>query len=377
MPSQAEYGDTTIETAIVVDVDIRRWTVDLGTQHSDKPLFGVPWASPYLHQESGEGFLFMPEVGAQCLLCTPSDGGNSPFIIGYLPIPKKDSYRSNRIDMNPGDMGFMTRDGNFVLARRGGVVQIGSTQIAQRLYIPVNNTIRDFAENYSLTTFGGEMVWEVDDQQDVDGKAPSRYVLRAKEFAEDSKEGKEYFPVVMTIGRTPTGADKTKRGGEQNLKDSGLENVGLPLVELDITPASGPGLNVAIDGSGNIYMKSSGSGRWDYNKDLVYNIGRNRTTTVSGTDTIKAKERVEEYETHRMTYTTSREKGTSKEINVSSAAVGNLDVGSHPAVLGGTRFLDAFSTPGLFIAPSGPVTLGPGFIKAMSTLFSKSMKVGE
>lgn len=382
MPSQESYTETVIETGIIVDIDLRRWTVDIGTQHSDKQLFGVPWLSPYLHPENGEGFHLVPELGAQCLVCTPSDGENSPFIIGYLPVPKGDAYRSNRINMNPGDMGMYTRDGNFMLVRRGGVVQIGATQIAQRMYIPVNNLIRDFAENYSLTTFGGELVWETDRQATKNNQTPTRYVLRAKQYAEEANGGEEYFPVVLTVGTTQAGDSKTKRPGQDNLKNSGLENASAPLVELDISVPGQPSFNMAFDGNGNFYAKVGGSGRWDFEKDLVLNIKRNRTVNVTGTDSLEAQTRRVKVTTHELEYQTSSEKGRTKKIDASAVLMGNLATPTFPVVLG--PLLTAALGSGALVAtmptPAGPVPLpvvpGPNFA-SLQNAFSLSVKASK
>ena len=84
--AQEFFEDTVIETAVVIDVNMQKWTVDVATQYSEKNLYSVPWSLPYLHPENGEGILFVPEIGTQCLLCTPSDGEEAPFIIGFLPI---------------------------------------------------------------------------------------------------------------------------------------------------------------------------------------------------------------------------------------------------------------------------------------------------
>lgn len=354
------YGPTTIETAVITNVDMAKWTVDVATQYSSKQLTGIPWCSPYLHHESGEGYLLVPEVDAQCLLCTPSDGESSPFILGYLPIPKGDSYRSNRIDMNPGDMGLMTRDGNYMILRRGGVVQIGATQIAQRLYIPIANTIRDFAQNYSLTTFGGECVWEVDADRTEQEKTPTRWKLRAKQFAEDTLNSKEYYPVEICVGRTLPNGDPNKKAGEQNLKSSQLANTDTPLLEVTVALQNESGFQFAVDGRGNFFVHSGGSSRWDFEKDLVYNVKGNRTVTVSGIDKVKAVTRIEEYEQQQMKANSSSENidGT-KTIAAKSVLLGNLSSGSLDGVVLGNALLFWLSQGALVVPGAGTVTLNP------------------
>ncbi len=378
--AQEFFEDTVIETAVVIDVNMQKWTVDVATQYSEKNLYSVPWSLPYLHPENGEGILFVPEIGTQWLLCTPSDGEEAPFIIGFLPIPIGDSYRSNRIDMNPGDMGIMGRDGNYALLRRGGVVQIGSTNVAQRMYIPVANTIRDFAQNYSLTTFGGELVWEVDEDQETAGQTPTRYILRAKDFAERASGGSEYFPIVLNIGDTPTNADKTKRSGENNLASSQLDGTGKPLFELSVKVPNQTEFNIAIDGDGNVFAKA-GAVEWDLERDLIYTVRGNRKVLVEGDDHLTVfGDRVEEMQSHSVKYTTSLEKGQSKKIDAEQVALGQLSQPQYPAVIGGIEFENALRNAFIVTVPTdkGPivvnVTAGPGF-SAVQNLSSKTVKI--
>lgn len=141
------------------------------------------------------------------MLAWPSDN-TSPFIMGYKgaasvsqtqdSAPETSSsdaegsdtdvsYRARRPKMNPGDIAITTRDENFLMMRRGGVVQIGSTAISQRIYIPILNYIKDFCENYSMESFGGELSWTVmRDEDDPEGDAPAQYLLMVNSNAQDA-----------------------------------------------------------------------------------------------------------------------------------------------------------------------------------------------
>src|SRR5574337_5397 len=89
-----------------------------------------------------------------------------------------------------------TRDENFVILRRGGVVQIGATPIAQRLYIPIRNVIRDMCENYDLFSLAGEMSWSVDrTDQTTDGAAPTLFSLKVKNKANEPQHA-----ALLTLG---------------------------------------------------------------------------------------------------------------------------------------------------------------------------------
>lgn len=183
------YQPAYVETVRIFNVNIEDWSVDCISEHGNKRFFDIQVMTPYFHFMNGEGIMVMPEVGALAWLCIPSGGRMVPaFLMGYqAPFDENElSYRSGRPSLNPGDILLRTRDENFIALRRGGVIQIGATSIAQRLYVPLRNYIKDFCENYRLTTFGGEMFWETQrTDQTTDGAAPTKYSLKVKSKAND------------------------------------------------------------------------------------------------------------------------------------------------------------------------------------------------
>jgi hypothetical protein len=185
------YVPPTIETVRVVNVNIGDWSVNCVSEYGNKRYFDLQVMSPYFHFMNGEGIYAMPEVGCMAWVCRPSDGEfATPFILGYqAPFDTENtSYRSGRQNLNPGDIMMRTRDENFIIMRRGGVVQIGATPTAQRIYVPIQNVIRDFCENYQLFTFGGEMTWETGrTDETTTGDAPTIFKLFAKQLANDPK----------------------------------------------------------------------------------------------------------------------------------------------------------------------------------------------
>lgn len=206
-PSNNAYRQFRLEEATVTGVNRKTWTVDVATRHSAKPVYDIQAMSPYHHYQNGEGIHHLPEVGAVCLLAWPSDhtppviigylgmpgvsgaeaGGNTPAVTDAAPSNNTVSYQSRRPDMNPGDIALTGRDENFLLLRRGGVLQLGATAMAQRIYIPVGNYIKDFAENYQMQTPAGEMRWSVKRQElDPAGKAAGHWELLLNEYAQDA-----------------------------------------------------------------------------------------------------------------------------------------------------------------------------------------------
>ena len=171
----------------VLDVNVRLYTVAVAAEFAKKVLTSISFAVPYSHPSNGEGIYFMPEVGSICWICEPSDG-NKPFIIGWGAVPTNGDYRNNKQKLNPGDIFLGTRDENGIYLRRGGVVQVMGGPLSQRIYLPINNTIKDFCENYGLHTLGGDLEWSIGREEDTtDGKRPAHLVLTARQFANDQK----------------------------------------------------------------------------------------------------------------------------------------------------------------------------------------------
>ena len=198
-PIEGRWVPSTIETGRIINVNIEDWSVDVASEYANKRYFDLQVMMPYFHYVNGEGFYCMPEVGAMVWLCRPTQGKfAAPFVMGFQSPFDSDNgnFRSGRQSLNPGDMMMRTRDENFVILRRGGVVQIGATPIAQRMYIPIRNFIKDFCENYELHTFGGELTWITDrTEMTTDGSAPTKFSLIAKEKANDPAQ-----IATLTIG---------------------------------------------------------------------------------------------------------------------------------------------------------------------------------
>ena len=258
-----EFRPAYVETVRIFNVNIEDWSVDCISEHGNKRFFDVQVMTPYFHFTNGEGIYVMPEVGALAYLCTPSSGRMVPaFLMGFqAPFDENSiNYRSGRPNLNPGDIMLRTRDENFVALRRGGVVQIGSTAIAQRLYVPIRNFIKDFCENYRLATFAGEMFWETDrDDQTKEGDAPTRLHLKVKQKANDPKH-----VATLTMG--------------SHEEDDPLT--------MDLT--------IWSDGTSeqearvSLQISNEGDVTWNLEKDWTQNVVGNHTTTVEGDYSVEA-----------------------------------------------------------------------------------------
>lgn len=215
-----------IEMGRIISVDSKNWLLDVFCEFSGREYKDIQMSSPYFHYNNGEGYYVMPEIGAQCIVAALSDA-NPPVILGFTAIleekepleeddgkttqeledegiesPPTDpgeedkasfSFANGRPLVRPGDQYMRTRDGNFIVLRRGGVVQIGSTATAQTIFMPVDNLIRTFAQNYELDLIGGRAAWEV--VQEEDGSSSCINTFTWREYAENAN-----VSAVMRIG---------------------------------------------------------------------------------------------------------------------------------------------------------------------------------
>lgn len=213
-----------IVQARVVDVNMVNWTVDVVTQYDQKRYYEIQVASPYMHYNNGEGFSVMPEVGAVCMVCLPSDTA-APFILAFImphelindasaedapagtashgqpqANPTAASYAGGRPRAKQGDIWLRTRDENFVILHRGGVLQLGATPLAQRIYIPLNNSVVDVSGNYAHHNSSGTIAWGLQEGPSLE-HYPSQYMHTFRVFADDKEAD-----VRVTVGKVYTPA---------------------------------------------------------------------------------------------------------------------------------------------------------------------------
>lgn len=165
-------GTALIIEGKIVDINPVLWTVDVISQFDQRWYLNVQVSSPYLHSKRGEGIFVMPEIGAKCHICVPSDGP-PPFVLDFI-MPQETllsaaddlpegttnaTFAGGRPLAKPGDIYIRGRDGNFVILHRGGVLQIGASELAQRIYIPMKNLVSDISQNYRHYNTGGSINW--------------------------------------------------------------------------------------------------------------------------------------------------------------------------------------------------------------------------
>ncbi len=330
-----------VESGRVLDVDISNYTLTIATQYSKKPQTGIAWSSPYTHFVNGEGMYIMPEVGSLCWVCFPSDG-NRAFVLGWQPAGDEGDYRARRQDLNPGDIYMGTRDENFIILRRGGIVQIGGGPLSQRIFMPVNNTIRDFCENYGLHTLGGDLEWSVKRAEtDSDGKRPTTLSLKAREMANDEK------PIAELLVGSHGDGDKTILS--LKIKESGSDGAANQI-------------SLTLDKEGNM--------KWEVKKDVTWKVEGKLTGEVKGAVDLKFKDEFKAKISKKMTLTVDDvvELVSQAAIKITGSKItlkDKVDVGSatNPVVMATSMFetwvkshLHPTTSPG---APTGPPTAGP------------------
>lgn len=202
----------------VMNMNLVNWTVDVFSQFDRHRYFDIQVSSPYVHYNNGEGISITPEVGAVCYVCIPGDS-SPPFVLcfimphevvdsatddaplgtrshGAAPVNASDaSFAGGRPKAKPGDFSFKGRDGNWITLHRGGVLSIGATETAQRIYIPLNNTVMDFSENYAHHNVGGSVLWGLQEGPAL-AKYPTQHLETFRVFADD-----KYADIRISKGR--------------------------------------------------------------------------------------------------------------------------------------------------------------------------------
>jgi hypothetical protein len=258
------------------------WTVDVGTIFDRRLMMDIQVSSPYLNPNQGEGIYIVPEVGAKCLVCIPSDGP-PPFVLAFImPVVTQQiadaegeetnqrssaTYAGGRRRGKPGDIIARGRDGNFMILHRGGVAQFGSGPLAQRICIPLQNLVTDISQNYNHFNGGGSVNWGVQDKGSNDPTSEFRGTYRV--YAND-----EYADIRVDMGyvQSPTGEPTGDAGEDSNNNQLGIgtsEPVVLEFAlarngfetdsgEFTASPADVK-LRVFIDRGGNMMARWEGS----------------------------------------------------------------------------------------------------------------------
>jgi hypothetical protein len=363
-PSSSRFSPFYCEKAVVTDVNRKTWTCAVETMHSGKTHRDLQWASPYHDYHGGAGIHFMPEVGTHCYVALPVD--NTPaFVMCFIAPPAvisaegddpvrstsspegsstDVSYQSQRPDMNPGDIAMTTRDGNFIILRRGGILQLGATPLAQRIVVPVRNFVHDFFENYELAGPAGDVTWLVDRPElDPAGKAPCSWTFHLNEFATDKN-------ATVRVRHLPLAdAGKKKTAWEISVAANGIDrNTG---------KVSSPTYTMMVLTTGAVTEMIGADRSVEIKGDDTLTISGKQTTTVKGDSKLAAK-------------------NITLEASANATVVGKaVKLGDamaiEPAILG-NMFLTWLSSV-IVIGPPGAGVISPASIAAFQSALSKKV----
>ena len=197
--------------AVVVDYNLETWTVDCLGKFDQKRFLNVQVGTPYCHPNRGEGIYLIPEPGSKCHICIPSDGA-PPYVMDFImPMERRNqtgseeapqgtdggadpagghnqgmTFSGGRARPKPGDIVMRGRDGNFVILHRGGVLQIGATELSQRIFIPLQNIMTDISQNYRHHNTGGSIQWGLQSAPS-ENNPPTSFKQTFRLFANDEK----------------------------------------------------------------------------------------------------------------------------------------------------------------------------------------------
>jgi hypothetical protein len=318
MTSEAGHESAKICQGRVVNINLVKWTVDVNGQFDRKKYFNIQVASPYMHHANGEGISVMPEVGATCMVCIPSDT-SAPFIMCFImanalanvatadaPLgttshgqpaanPTDSSFAGGRPTALPGDIMMSTRDNNFVILHRGGVLQVGATELAQRIYIPLNNLIMDVSQNYEHNNAGGTIKWGIQEGPSQTNY-PAQFFQTFRVFAND-----QYADVKITCGDItspvgePDGGVALAAAGVGQGNDATTASNCI-LFEVDVSPkgftpesgAPNPGavaasvMKFTFDRQGNTLYRTEGNFAMHVTKALTFDVTGGITINTGG-----------------------------------------------------------------------------------------------
>ena len=219
-----------------------------------------------------------------------------------------------------------------MILKRGGVLQIGSTNICQRAYVPISNFIRDFCENYELNTAAGSLSWLVHPvERDPGGNAPTEFTLLTREFAQDKSAS-----IKVSVGSLDS--EPTPPGGP----DGDKTYIEIVIAPGAMDPSSGvvsgdPVYVLRLSKNGYSYSMQAGSRTIEVKQNDSLTVGGNQTIQVTKDRSVTVQGKVTETITgeHNITGSDSSTEtwGKIKTITAALTKIGGPDA-SEPGVLG-------------------------------------------
>jgi len=375
-------GMPLIHEARILDVNMTNWTVDCVTVFDQKRFFDIQVASPYLHSNQGDGIYAVPEVGSKCIVCLPSDGP-PPFVLAFImpaesldseatnanspePVdkPSGSTFRGGREKGKPGDIVMRGKDGNFVILHRGGVLQFGSTELAQRICIPLGNLVTDISQNYNHFNSGGSINWGIragSPEENPETECRQTFRVFANDQYADIRAafGKVHNPVPEPSGDAGSSVDLAALDigtdimvFEFVLAPDGFDNNGQPQEAQNKTK-----FRMFIDRSGGTMLRAEGAVSFRTKKKLRIRADEGLEVFTKGSASIAAEGGL-------------RLQGKNLELATDGGTV-SLNGGTKPVAHVGSQVLITTVVPIAITTSSGPGTILAGAI------FSGSVSTGN
>lgn len=276
----------TVRATVVATHPAQR-TVDVELDNQDQILYEIEYATPYACEATGTFIDVVPEPGACCYVMFPSDG-TRPLIIGWVTTPRfavyndedepVDTYVGGRLGLVPGDLALYNNKGTFVILRHGGTLQIGASPLAQTMYIPVENLIRHFFQNYEGKGIPGEIHWKHGAMKSEDDKTTVQLYWGTKQFAED-----QHLTMTVRAGRAGEeefspqqeelfGATKTKPYKYGLATDYGSNDPEKTTILSICVDPNNTGCTYVyqLDSLGNVFHRITGSVHWELESINAY-----------------------------------------------------------------------------------------------------------
>jgi hypothetical protein len=234
---------------------------------------GIKYAPAYVNSDGGGSFV-SPRIKSVVWLMFPSTG-RTPFIFACETPPKQldegdeaedpNDFRQGRPVLGEGDhMLASSEQGGFVVLRGSGVLELGASMFAKRIYMPIRNTITDYFENWFAHAAGGALAWtsrREDDRHGVD-KTPTEFKLDIKEFAEGS-------PIIKVR------AGRVQEEDDQQIPFGSKDSI---VAVLNIND----GAKVWVDRAGNVASVTYGGVTQTYEKAVILSYATQLSRTVRG-----------------------------------------------------------------------------------------------
>jgi hypothetical protein len=229
------------EVGVIESIDTTHYTCIVRTNEGGAGAlrYDVPITPVYL-APNGQGIWFLPEIGTRVIVGTIGKGTRNEysFMIGAAfaidpgdfdvdtavitdegaeEEPAIPDFRNNRPVLQMGDIVLSSSDRNFIVMRKGGIIEVGATQMAKRFYIPLQNVIRDLSQIYEMQNSAGIF-------QMTRKEADNTWGTVDLEIPASAPEG-ETATETVTVDKVPT---------ELNLRVREFESDEVPMISIDL-----------------------------------------------------------------------------------------------------------------------------------------------